>query len=237
VSNVYPIMKVIEKEVFFDMKHGYVRPVTIHDSVNEQKRKINFYTTNITEEQHAKNKKRDQLQQFFNEILCQGDELYITDLCILADSSRHLVELFDKAQQLEQLLNEILGQGDELYITDLCILADSSKRFVELFDKAPVLVVSIYIINLQMLIHAEFTAPFPDVLHAISDFQSDVVKFRTRVGMEESSKKGAKIGRPRRSDENLKNAIDMYMSKQYTLDEIKEQTNISRATLYRHLDQ
>lgn len=191
-------MKLIEKEVFFDMKHGYVRPVTIHDSVNEQKRKINFYTTNITEEQHAKNKKRDQLQQFFNEILCQGDELYITDLCILADSSKHLVELFDKAQELD---------------------------------------VSIYIINLQMLIHAEYTAPFPDVLHAISDFQSDVVKFRTRVGMEESSKKGAKIGRPRRSDENLKNAIDMYMSKQYTLDEIKEQTNISRATLYRHLDQ
>ncbi len=26
------------------------------------------------------------------------------------------------------------------------------------------------------------------------------------------------------------------MSKKYTLDEIKEQTNISRATLYRHLD-
>ncbi|MFH0153176.1 resolvase, partial [Pseudomonas aeruginosa] len=27
-----------------------------------------------------------------------------------------------------------------------------------------------------------------------------------------------------------------YMSKKYTLDEIKEKTNISRATLYRHLD-
>src|SRR5699024_2448735 len=191
-------MKLIEKELFFDMKHGYVLPVTFHDTVVVQKRKINFYTTNITEEQHAKNKKRDQLQQLFNEILSHGDKLYITDLCILADSSNHLVELFDKAQELD---------------------------------------VSIYIMNLQMLIHAEYTAPFNDVLHAISDFQSDVVKFRTRVGMEESSKKGAKIGRPRRSDENLKNAIDMYMSKQYTLDEIKEQTNISRATLYRHLDQ
>src|SRR5699024_6398257 len=114
-------MKLIEKEVFFDMKHGYVRPVTIHDSVNEQERKINFYTTNITEEQHAKNKKRDQLQQTYNETLCHGDELYITGLCILADSSKHLVELFDKAP--------------EVYLT-------------------------IYRINLQMLIHAEYTAPF-----------------------------------------------------------------------------
>src|SRR5699024_7498884 len=94
-------MILFKKEVFYKMKYGYVRTVTIHDTVNEQKRKINFYTTNITEEQHAKNKKRDQSQQLFNEILCQGDQLYITDLCILADSSKHLVELFDKAQELD----------------------------------------------------------------------------------------------------------------------------------------
>src|SRR5699024_2167006 len=175
-------MKLTEKVLFFDMKHRYVRSVTIHDTVDEQKRKINFYTTNITEEQHAKNKKRDQLQQLFNEILSQGDKLYITDLCILADSSKHLVELFDKAQELD---------------------------------------VSIYIINLHMLIHADYTYAINDALHAISDIQSDVVKFKTQVGMEQSSKKGPKLGRPIRSDENLKNAIDMYMSKQLTLDDIK----------------
>jgi predicted transcriptional regulator len=46
-----------------------------------------------------------------------------------------------------------------------------------------------------------------------------------------------RLGRPKRDDNNLRDAIEMYMSKKkYTLDEIKEQTNISRATLYRHLD-
>ncbi len=44
------------------------------------------------------------------------------------------------------------------------------------------------------------------------------------------------LSRPKRDDNNLRDAIEMYMSKKYTLDEIKEQTNISRATLYRHLD-
>ncbi len=44
------------------------------------------------------------------------------------------------------------------------------------------------------------------------------------------------MSRPKRDDNNLRDAIEMYMSKKYTLDEIKEQTNISRATLYRHLD-
>src|SRR5699024_9433101 len=154
------------------------RPVTIHDSVNEQKRKINFYTTNITEEQHAKNKKRDQLQQFFNEILCQSDELYITDLCILTDSSKHLVEIFNKAQELD---------------------------------------VTIYIININIKNQVEYISILPEVMHEISEMKRDVMKIKTRVGMEESSKKGAKIGRPRRRDKNLKNAIDMYMSNQYTL--------------------
>ena len=44
------------------------------------------------------------------------------------------------------------------------------------------------------------------------------------------------MGRPKRSDDNIKRAVEMYMSKKYTLDDIKSATNISRATLYRHLE-
>lgn len=179
------------------MKYGYIRPVTIKDSVNEQKKKISTYTSNIIEEQHAKNKNRNQLGQLFNGLLSPEDDVYITDLCILADSSKHLVELLDIAQQLN---------------------------------------VSVYVINLNIVINSNKEFRFTEILHAISEFQSDIVRFRTRLGMEQSSKKGSKMGRPKRNDENLQKAIEMYMSKQYTLDEIKTQTNISRATLYRHLD-
>ena len=164
------------------MKYGYIRPVTINDTVTEQAKKIEIYTKNILKETHANNKKRNELNTLLNSKLVFGDTLYITDLCIIADSTKHLVDILD-------LL--------------------SAKG------------ISLYIINL---------------LHEITDFQSDIVKFRTRMGLENYTREGKRLGRPKRDDKNLRDAIEMYMSKKYTLDEIKEKTNISRATLYRHLD-
>ncbi|WP_154391811.1 helix-turn-helix domain-containing protein, partial [Staphylococcus haemolyticus] len=96
--------------------------------------------------------------------------------------------------------------------------------------------ISLYVINLNRYIYKDIKGEFIEILHDITDFQSDIVKFRTRLGLENYAKEGKNLGRPKRNDKNLSDAIEMYMSKKYTLDEIKEQTNISRATLYRHLD-
>ena len=179
------------------MKYGYIRPVTINDDLNEQKKKIETYTKKIVEESHANNKKRNELDLLLKKKLVSGDAVYITDLCILADSKKQLVDILD-----------YLSQKD----------------------------ISLYVINLNRYIYKNIQGEFLEILHDITDFQSDVVKFRTRVGLENYTKEGKKLGRPKRDDKNLRDAIEMYMSKNYTLDEIKEKTNISRATLYRHLD-
>lgn len=179
------------------MKYGYIRPVTINDTVTEQAKKIEIYTKNILKETHANNKKRNELNTLLNSKLVFGDTLYITDLCIIADSTKHLVDILD-------LL--------------------SAKG------------ISLYIINLNKTLIADTNENFIKTLHEITDFQSDIVKFRTRMGLENYTREGKRLGRPKRDDKNLRDAIEMYMSKKYTLDEIKEKTNISRATLYRHLD-
>ena len=179
------------------MKYGYIRPVTINDTVTEQAKKIEIYTKNILKETHANNKKRNELNTLLNSKLVFGDTLYITDLCIIADSTKHLVDILD-------LL--------------------SAKG------------ISLYIINLNKNLIADTNENFIKTLHEITDFQSDIVKFRTRMGLENYTREGKRLGRPKRDDKNLRDAIEMYMSKKYTLDEIKEKTNISRATLYRHLD-
>ncbi|WP_432722117.1 recombinase family protein [Staphylococcus equorum] len=179
------------------MHLGYVRPVIINDSMIEQNKKIANYTKDIFEESHAHNKKRIQLQLLLNENLSTGDTLYITDLCILADSTKHLVDILDRLSKMN---------------------------------------VSLYVINLKKYINKATKESFLEILHNITDFQSDIVKFRTRIGLENHTKEGKNMGRPKRDDKNLKDAIEMYMSKKYTLNEIKEKTNISRATLYRHLD-
>ncbi|UXR71701.1 MULTISPECIES: recombinase family protein [unclassified Staphylococcus] len=179
------------------MKYGYIRPVTINDSVTEQTKKIGIYTKNILEEMHANNKKRNELNTLLNSKLVFGDILYITDLCIIADSTKHLVDILD-------LLS---AKGVSLYVINLNknLITDSNENFIK-------------------------------TLHNITDFQSDIVKFRTRMGLENYTREGKSLGRPKRDDKSLRDAIEMYMSKKYTLNEIKATTNISRATLYRHLD-
>ena len=140
-----------------------------------------------------------------------------------------------KRTQLDALLSSMKA-GDTLYVTDLFILADSTKQLVDLVNEAVDKKASIIILNKNLTIDTKTPLTFSTSLNLISEFQSDIVKFRTRLGMTEASSKGKQLGRPKRRDDNIKKAIEMYMSKKFTLDEIKKETNISRATLYRHLD-
>lgn len=178
------------------MKYGYVRPVELNDSIEQQQKILYEHADHVYQETHDKTKRRD---------------------------------------QLESLMSSIQS-GDTLFVTDLFILADSTKQLVDLIDESADKGVAIIILNKELVIDSESTFTFRHTLNLISEFQSDVVKFRTRLGMSEATTKGKQLGRPKRSDDNIKQAIKMYMSKEYTLDEIKQETNISRATLYRHLD-
>lgn len=179
------------------MKYGYIRPIELYDEIAGQKEKIKLHTNDIHIEEHAENKRRNQLDTLLEQVLEDNDELIVTDLCILADSTKHLAD-----------------------IIDVC-----SKKSVY-----------IEVLNPAISISSDSKYTFEQVLNEISAFQSDVVKFRTQLGLDKAIKDGKKMGRPKRSDDNIKKAVEMYMTKEYTLDEIREQTNISRATLYRHLE-
>lgn len=56
------------------------------------------------------------------------------------------------------------------------------------------------------------------------------------MGLENYKREGEILDRSKCDDKNLRNAIEMYKRNKYILDEIKANTNISRATLYKHLD-
>ncbi|AKG74637.1 recombinase family protein [Salinicoccus halodurans] len=179
------------------MKYGYIRPIDLYDDIGDQKQKLNAYTENIFIETHTDTKHR---------------------------------------HQLDTLLHEVMGLEDELIVTDLCILADSTQQLVDIINFSSKGVIKVRIINPGIFITPTPRFTFQQVLNEISNFQSDVVRFRTKQGISSANKAGKQIGRPKRSDDNMKKAIEMYMSKKYTLDDIKAATNISRATLYRHLE-
>src|SRR5699024_11939550 len=76
---------------------------------------------------------------------------------------------------------------------------------------------------------------FTYVFKHLSEFQSDVISEQTKKGMVKAKEKGESVGRPRKPDENVQRAIDMYQSKNYSLAEIRKETEINKSTIYRYL--
>ena len=140
-----------------------------------------------------------------------------------------------KRTRLYEVL-ELAGSGDKIIVSKLYTLADSTRHLVDLLDKMEAKGLSLLSIFEGIDTANEQQYPFQKILHCLADFQSDAISEKTRAGMSAAKEKGAVSGRPRKADENVKKAIEMYESKQYSLADIKEKTGISKSTLYRYLE-
>lgn len=72
-------------------------------------------------------------------------------------------------------------------------------------------------------------------MSAIAQFERDTIADRTREGLNAARARGRVGGRPRISNEKIKQAVKLYNTKQYTVKEIELLTDIKKATLYRNL--
>lgn len=160
----------------------------------EKIKKANCRT--IILEEHSSVKKRTQLENMISS-LSKGDTIVVIKLFILADSTRHLVEL------LEMIDNK--GAYFRSILEDIDTSNTAGYHFI-------------------------------DIVKHLVKFQSDVISEKTKKGLYEAKQKGITTGRPKKSDENVKRAIIMYQSKKYSLTEIKNETGISKSTLYRYLE-
>lgn len=177
---------------------GYMRPS--HDDPNcEKQRKIltELRCDVIYLEEHSSPKKRVHLKEMMNG-LNAGDQVAVTKLSVLADSTRHLVELLDFINHKSAFIVSVKEQVNTKEI--------EGYRFY-------------------------------DIVHHLVAFQSDLISEKTKQGLSEAKQKGVSTGRPRKPDQNVQRAIEMYESKNFTLAQIKEETGISKSTLYRYLEQ
>ena len=74
------------------------------------------------------------------------------------------------------------------------------------------------------------------VLAAISQFERDLIRERTKAGLEAARARGRRGGRPTvMSAAKLDVASEMYSSRKHTVAEIAKTLGVSRATIYRSL--
>jgi DNA invertase Pin-like site-specific DNA recombinase len=75
------------------------------------------------------------------------------------------------------------------------------------------------------------------VFAALAEFEREIIRERTRAGLDAARARGRKGGRrPKMTPAKLATARQLYDGKAHTVEQIAEIVGVSRATLYRHLE-
>lgn len=140
-----------------------------------------------------------------------------------------------KRTELENLLMQ-LNAGDVLIVESFYTLADTSRHLLDLLrifekDQVTVKFLKEEIDDIYCL-----DKSFSSILKNIISFQEEVQKQTTIKGLVKAKEQGKVLGRPKKSDDNIKKAIEMYHAGTFTLLDIKNETGISKSTLYRYLE-
>lgn len=137
--------------------------------------------------------------------------------------------------QLDRILDH-LRSGDTLVVWRLDRLGRSLKHLVEVVTELEHRGVGFK--SLQENI--DTTTPGGrlvfHVFAALAEFERDLIRDRTKAGLEAARARGRRGGRPRSmSKEKVEVARGMYKSGDHTVKAIAETLGVSRATVYRHL--
>ncbi|AXI00170.1 hypothetical protein DV702_10830 [Sporosarcina sp. PTS2304] len=144
--------------------------------------------------------------------------------------------LAKKRTELETLLMTA-QPGDELFFQNIEVLADSLQQFLGILRLAKRDQIIFHFLDEKLSTETLQTLVLIEQIEFFAEIQSTFLSHSSTFSLQAAKQQGKLIGRPRKSDDNLQRAFSMYDSKNYTLYEIKEETGISKSTLYRYLDE
>ena len=132
-----------------------------------------------------------------------------------------------------------LRKGDTLIVWKLDRLARSLKDLIDLFNEMNSLKVNF--LSLQDSINTSTaTGRFTfNIFAALSEFEREIIKERTLAGLKAASDRGRKGGRPKGYSKETLATIKLVQSLsqdgKWSVAEIMQKANISKATYYRYL--
>ena len=74
------------------------------------------------------------------------------------------------------------------------------------------------------------------IFSGVSQFERELIRERTMEGLASARARGRMGGRPGKDKKIVEQALTLYDSKAYSVEEISKTTGISRATLYKYVN-
>ncbi len=132
-------------------------------------------------------------------------------------------------------LKDKVRSGDTIIIESFSRLGRSTKDLIELVDFFQDKGVKLISVKENFDTNTPQGKLMLTVFQAFSQFERDLIVQRTKEGLSSARARGRKGGRPKVKDKNIEKAINLYNSKEYSINEIITMSGISSATLYRYL--
>ena len=132
---------------------------------------------------------------------------------------------------------DMLREGDTVIICELTRLSRSVKDLFDLVEQVEKAGANIKSLKEPWL---DTTTPQGRLLFTIfsgvSQFERELIRERTMEGLASARARGRMGGRPGNDKKTIDQALTLYDSKAYSVDEISKTTGISRATLYKYVN-
>ena len=132
---------------------------------------------------------------------------------------------------------DMLREGDTVIICELTRLSRSVKDLFDLVEQVENAGANIKSLKEPWL---DTTTPQGRLLFTIfsgvSQFERELIRERTMEGLASARARGRMGGRPGKDKKIVEQALTLYDSKAYSVEEISKTTGISRATLYKYVN-
>jgi DNA invertase Pin-like site-specific DNA recombinase len=132
---------------------------------------------------------------------------------------------------LQELLN-YAREGDILVVYKLDRLGRSTKKLIEWSEELQQIGIELVSIRDSIDTTTAVGKAMFKMLAVLAEMERDLISERTRAGLESARARGRKGGRPKKESKQVQKALKLYDTEQYTVKEIEEMTNVSKATLY-----
>jgi len=131
---------------------------------------------------------------------------------------------------------EVLRPGDMIIILELTRLSRSTRDLIEIMTKFEQMNVSVKSLKESWLDTSSAHGKLLFTIFAgLAEFERDLISERVKSGLNAARLRGRQGGRPKVDQKQVKLALKMYDSNDYTIPQILNATGISKFTLYNYL--